>query len=68
MIDTGVDEYNNPAMVMKYIKGAIGLPLILLIDKSGNTKWYVDAEFTMRKDMSSHTGIFMTMLTIGAYV
>ena len=54
--------------VMKYIKGTIGLPLILSIDKSGNIKWYVYAAFAVHKDMRSHTGGFTTMGTGGAYM
>ena len=38
------------------------------IDKSGNIKWYIDAAFTVHKDMGSHTGGFMTMGIGGAYV
>ena len=53
---------------MKYIQVTIGLPLILSIDKSVNIKWYVDASFSVHKDMRSHTGGFMTMETGGAYV
>ena len=53
---------------MKYIQGTIVLPLILLIDKSVNIKWYVDAEFAVYKDMRIHTGRFMTMGTRGDYV
>ena len=56
------------ARVMNYIQVAIGLPLILSIDKSVNIKWYIDAAFSVYKDMSSHTGGFMTMGTGGAYV
>ena len=55
-------------MVMNYIQGTIGLTLILLIDKSGNIKCYIDAEFEVHKYMRSHTGSFMTMVTGGAYV
>ena len=62
------DDYKKLARVMKYIQGTIGLPLIFSIDKSGNIKWYVDAEFVVHKDMRSHTGDFMTMSTGGAYV
>ena len=62
------DDYKKPDRVMKYIQGTIGLPLILSIDKSGNIKWYVDASFSVDKDMRSHTGGFMTMGTGGAYV
>ena len=43
------------------------LPLILSIDKYGNIKWYVDAEFVVNKEMSRHTGVFMTVGTGGAY-
>ena len=53
---------------MKYIQRIIGLPLILSIDKSGNIKCYVDASFVVHKDMRSHTGGFMTMVTVGAYM
>ena len=52
---------------MKYIQRIIGLPLILSIDKSGNIKCYVDASFVVHKDMRSHTGGFMTMVTGGSY-
>ena len=53
---------------MKYIQRIIGLPLILSIDKSGNIKWYVDASFAVHNDMRIHTGGFMTMVTVWAYV
>ena len=53
---------------MKYIQGSIDLPLILSIDKSGNKKWYIDAAFSVHKDMRSHTGGFVTMVTGGGYV
>ena len=53
---------------MKYIQGNISIPLILTIDKSGNIKWYRDAEFVVHKDISIHTGGFMTMVTGGSYV
>ena len=53
---------------MKYIQGTIGLPLILLIYKSINIKWYVDAAFGAHKDVRSHTSAFMTMVKVGAYV
>ena len=62
------DDYTKMARVMKYIQGTIGTPLILSIDKSGNIKWYVDASFSVHKDMRSHTGGFVTMETGGAYV
>ena len=62
------NEYNNLERVIKYVQGTIGLPLILEIDKYGNIKWYVDAEFLVHKDMRSHTGGFMTMGTGGAFV
>ena len=53
---------------MKYVQGAIGLPLIPSIDKYINIKWYVDAEFAVYNDMRIHTGGFMTMVTDGSYV
>ena len=62
------DDHKNMERVMKYILGTIGLPLIFSIDKSGNIKWYVDALFAVHKDMRSHTGGFMTMGTVGAYI
>ena len=52
---------------MKCIKGTIGLPLILSTEKSGNIKWYIDAEFEVYKDMRSYTGGFLTMGTGVAY-
>ena len=62
------NDYKNLARVLKYIQGTIGLPLILSIDKSGNIKLYVDALFVVHKDMRSHTGGFVNMGTVGAYV
>ena len=53
---------------MKYIQGTIFLPLIMPICKSGNIKWYVDTAFLIHKDMRSHTGGFMTMVTGGDFV
>ena len=53
---------------MKYIQRTIGLPLILPIEKYGNTKWYVDASFVVHKDMRINTGGFMNMGTGVAYV
>ena len=38
------------------------------IDKSVNIKWYVDAFFAVHKDMRSHTGGVMKMVTKGSYV
>ena len=52
---------------MEYIQGTVGLPLILLMNKSGNIKFYVDAAFTVHNYMGSHTGGFMTMVTDGSY-
>ena len=54
--------------MMKYIQGTIGLPFILSIYKSGYIKWYVDLEFVVPKDPSSHTGGYMTIGTGGSYV
>ena len=62
------DEYKKLVRVIKYIQGPIGLPLILSIEKPGNIKWYVDASFTVHKDMRSHTGGLLTMGTGGNYV
>ena len=62
------DDYKKLSRFMKYIQGTIGLPLILSINKSGNTKWYDDAAFGVHKDMRSHTGCFMTVVTGATYV
>ena len=66
--DHYTDDYKNLERVIKYIKVAIGLILILSIDESGNIKWYVDVSFEVHKDMSSHTCGFMTMGKGVAYV
>ena len=62
------DNYNKLESVMKYIQGTICLPLILSIDKSGNIQYYVDAAFSVHTVMRSHTGGFIAMGTVGAYV
>ena len=61
-------NYKNLVRVMKYTQLTICLSLIISINKSGNIKWYVDAEFTVHKYMRRHTGVFMTMGIGGAYV
>ena len=38
------------------------------IDKSGNIKRYVDAEFVVNKDVRIHNGDFTTIGTVGTYV
>ena len=38
------------------------------INKSGNIKWYIDAAFAVNNDMRIHTGGFLTMGTVGAYM
>ena len=53
---------------MKCVYVTIGLPLILSIYNPGNIKWYIDAAFSVQKDMISHTGGFMTIGTWGAYI
>ena len=67
-IGPDTDDYKKLTRVIKYIKGTIGLPPILSIDKSVNIKWYVDAFFAVHKDMRSHTGGFMTMVNGRSYV
>ena len=54
--------------VIKYIQLTIGLPLILSINKSGNTKWYVDSDFAVHKDIMRNTGGFVNMVTGGDYL
>ena len=68
MRDLDTDDYKNLECVMNYIQVNLGLPLILSIDKSGKIKWYVDAVFSVHKDMRSHAGGFMNMVTVGIYV
>ena len=66
--ESDIYDYKKLARVMKYIQGTIGLPMIQSINKYGNKKWYVDAEFLVHTDMRSHTGGFITTGTGGAYV
>ena len=68
MRDPDVDNYKNIVRAMKYIQGTIGLPLILPIEKYISIKWYVNASFTVYKDMSSHNGVFVNMVTVRYYV
>ena len=47
---------------MKYLQWTIVLQIILSMnDKARNTKWYIDAEFSIHNDTRSHNGDFMTM-------
>ena len=68
MRDPDTDYYKNLSMVMKYIQGTIGLPLILSIKNSGNIKWYIDASFAAHKYTRRHNCGLMAMGTEGAYV
>ena len=68
MIGPDTDDYKKLARVTNYTQGTIGLPLIFSINKSGNINWYVDASFTVHKDMRSHNCVFMTMVTGGSYM
>ena len=68
MRETENYDDKNLEMLMKYIQDTIGLTLILLINKSGNINWYVDASFEVHKETRSHTDGFLTMVTGGAYV
>ena len=56
------------ARVVNYIQFTIGLPFILSINKSGIIKWSVDESFAVHKNMRSHIGGFMTMVTVWAYI
>ena len=71
---TRVQEHDNEnnekiVMVMEYLQGTIVLQLILSIDnKDRKIKRYVDAEFDVNKDTRIHTGTFMTMGKVTAFV
>ena len=67
MREPDTDDYKNMDMVMNYIQGTIDLPLIISINKSGNIKCYVDAEFVVHKETRSYNYGFVTMGTGGAY-
>ena len=47
--------------MMKYLKGTRKLVLRLEASKCNFLKWYVDASYTVHKDMKSHTGGMLTM-------
>ena len=68
MIRPDNDDYNILVRVVNYIQVNIGPPLIMSIKNSVNIKRYVDAAFAVHKDMRSHTGVFITMRTVGSYV
>ena len=54
-------------VLTKCIQFTIGIPLILSIYKSRNIKWYVDALFSVHKDIMRHNDVFMNIITVGAY-
>ena len=68
MRDTDTDNHKEPTRTIKYIQDTIGLPLILLIKKSGNIKWYVHEEFVLHKDMRIHNGGFTNIGNEGDYL
>ena len=56
------NDYNKLARVMKHLQVTIVLLIVLSIkDKDRNIKWYVDAAFSVKNDISSHTGSLSTM-------
>ena len=68
VIDNNNEYYKNLTRSKHYLQGIFCLPLTLSIDKSGEIKWYVDAEFSVHKYMRSRNDGFVTMVTWGANV
>jgi len=53
------DNYKKLSQVMKYLCGTKDLTLTMEADKG--PKWWVDSSYAVHPDMSSHSGIYMTL-------
>ena len=56
-------DWKKLGRLVRYIRAAIHLPLILGSDGSGNMVWSIDASFAVHMDMKSHTGYCLTLET-----
>jgi hypothetical protein len=54
------DDWGKLKRVLKYIKGTIGLRLILKASSLSVIKWWVDAAFAIHHDCRGHTGAMMS--------
>ena len=54
------DDWGKLKRVLKYIKGTIGLRLILKASSLSVIKWWVDAAFAIHYDCRGHTGAMMS--------
>ena len=68
LIGTVFENYMKLERVTNYTQGTIGVPLIPSMYKYVKIKWCIDEVFEVQKDVSIHTGGFITMGTGGAYV
>ena len=60
-------DWENLNLVMRYIRSAIGIPLIPGIDHTNTLCWYVDTIFGVHYYMESHT-VMMTTVCHTNYV
>ena len=61
--DPNEGDWIKLAHLMKHVRGAMDLPLILRADGSGLLKWYIDASHGVHPNMRGHTGGGLTMGT-----
>ena len=50
------DDWKKLERLLSYIRGSIGLTLILSASSTSCVKWWVDASYGVHPDMRSHTG------------
>jgi hypothetical protein len=54
-------DYRKLTRVIKYVRLAVFIPLVLGWDGTGQLRWSVDASFAVHKDMRSHTGAVLSL-------
>ena len=55
------DDYKKLTRVIRYLRGAVNMPLRLEADCLNVVKWWVDASYGVHPDLKSHTGGMMSM-------
>ena len=62
------DKWAKLFHLIKYIRGARNLPLILSTNGSGILKWWTDGSFAVHTNMRCHTGGGLSMGIVFAIV
>ena len=59
--DTDQNNWLNMVHIFNYVRGNKDLHLILIADKNGMLKWYIDVSHVVHPNMRGNTGGVLTM-------